>query len=253
MQVAMDACKAAGKGFINAMQVDDEAAIISFGSTPKLHQAFTKEKPLLLAAIDSIAASGATTLWDALFLALQYMPSATNANRSIIVVSDGADGSSTRNMTEVSNLARLQNVRIMTIALGPGASTTELDTLARRTAGRFYAVQEPAALIPLFASLVDSLVTSYDAAPMPTSPAMTLFPQPGRNELNVDITLGRGAEYSLSLHDVFGREMLRKQLSGGDDRLHERIDLAGVPPGIYFVQLRRNAEVILERRCVVAR
>ena len=96
----------------------DRAAVISFDSGVDLLQGFTDDPETLANAIRKIRAGGGTSLYDAVYLAINGAPSVfpglakepTDRRRVLIVISDGDDNSSRVSLTETLELAQRNNV-----------------------------------------------------------------------------------------------------------------------------------------------
>lgn len=145
-----EGAKAAGKAFIERMDgVTDEAAVIWFNSLPTLQQGMTSDKTLLDAAINVIPASGMTATWDAVWMALEHVQAqGANDCRTVIALTDGSDGASTRTPQELIAYAQDHHIRVFTVGLGTSINAAELEMIALLTGGRYY--QTPnAALLPM--------------------------------------------------------------------------------------------------------
>jgi len=96
----------------------DRASVISFDSGVDLLQNFTDDPETLANAIRKIRAGGGTSLYDAVYLAINGSPSVfpglakelTDRRRVIILISDGDDNSSRVSLTETLELAQRNNV-----------------------------------------------------------------------------------------------------------------------------------------------
>jgi hypothetical protein len=134
------AAKLFGGAFIDMMDgVLDEATVLWFNSTVAVWQQMTTIKPLLYGAVDGLPASGGTAIWDAASAGIyELINNGVNPGRGVILVTDGAEGSSTRSLSEVISLANRNQIRVYTIGVGTNVVETELRTLAEQTGGRYY-------------------------------------------------------------------------------------------------------------------
>ncbi|MBR9974973.1 MAG: VWA domain-containing protein, partial [Bacteroidetes bacterium] len=131
---------AGGMAFVGAMDgQNDEAAVIWFNTSSTLQQGMTSDTSLLNAAVQAIPASGATAVWDALYAGLQETANnGGNSCRAVVVLTDGADNSSTRTPAELIAFAQANHIRVFTIGLGSSFNSIEFQEIAGNTGGRYY-------------------------------------------------------------------------------------------------------------------
>src|SRR2546421_1842774 len=84
----------------------DRAMVISFDSGVELNQDFTDDPEKLADAVRKIRAGGGTSLYDAVYLAVNQKLSGTNGRRVIILITDGDDNSSRVSLTETLEAAQ---------------------------------------------------------------------------------------------------------------------------------------------------
>jgi VWFA-related protein len=142
--------KTSSKQFVDDLNLDDEAAIIKFGSIIELEQPFTNDKNALDNAIDNpyTGTGGATVLYDAIWYAIDLIDrtAVQQNNRVIIVISDGRDENpskpglqgSVKTLEEVINHAKETGVSIFTIGLGDPIIVDVMSQLASETGGQFF-------------------------------------------------------------------------------------------------------------------
>lgn len=132
--------KAAAYAFIDLMDgIGDEAAVLSFNHTVTVHQSMTSDRSMLSAAVDQLAATGATAIWDATYRGIQEVVNdGGNTCRAVVALTDGGDGSSSHTPPEIIALANRHNIRVFTIGLGTGINATELEFIAKLTGGRYF-------------------------------------------------------------------------------------------------------------------
>ncbi len=150
------AAKAGGHAFIDKMDgIADEASIITFNDRVSILQQMTTIKPMLHSAVDAFGASGGTALWNAAWEGVQYVAgNGYNYCRAVVVMTDGVDGSSTRTMPEVVDLAKQHDIPVHTIGYGI-QSFQELEQLALQTGGTFYKTQDPGEIPAIYEELYD--------------------------------------------------------------------------------------------------
>ncbi len=94
----------------------DKALVISFDSGVDLLQDFTDDPEVLADAVRRIRAGGGTSLYDAIFLAVNEKLSVQDGRRVIILISDGDDNSSRLSLTETLEAAQKSDVSIYAIS-----------------------------------------------------------------------------------------------------------------------------------------
>lgn len=144
----MDTMREAAVQFVQQMGDDDYISIIGFSTEPYLvveHTQVGPNRDKIVNAIQSLSASGDTTLFDAIgdsgtLLTETTLPSTANA---LVVLTDGQDTRSYRfdNNTAV-NEALANNATVFTIAYGRDADESTLENLAVRANGKFFAGDE---------------------------------------------------------------------------------------------------------------
>lgn len=174
--------KAAAKFFERLIRPQDQAAIFSFSTDVVLQQEFTNRVPLLINATKQLKAGGATSLYDAIYRAANYLKPA-QGRRIIVMVTDGGD--TTSNKTLKLALQQAQDVDAVIYAIYTGrlwnslnlrdlAAERALAALTKETGGEVYQPNlsalddttkddEPALkeLDAAFTKLADELRTQY--------------------------------------------------------------------------------------------
>jgi VWFA-related protein len=114
---------AAGEFFYTTLRRGtDKALVITFDKTAVLAQDFTDNTELLSKAIGKTRAGGNTALFDAAYLAMAERLLGQNGRHVIIVISDGDDNSSEKNIDEVIETAQKTD----TVIYAVGTSSPEL-------------------------------------------------------------------------------------------------------------------------------
>jgi len=130
--------KSAISMFIDLLQREDEASLITFDGNVRVDQGFTLDRQLLHSALDSVMiGSGGTAMWNALRKAIFHLD-AHPAPKAIVLLSDGMDSYGRDGIYDVVGRALEANIRIYPIGLGKYIDRGVLDSLATMTGGRFY-------------------------------------------------------------------------------------------------------------------
>lgn len=90
--------------------------------------------------------------------------------------------------------------------------------------------------------------TALAAAPVAAAPAFTLFPNPSRGQLTVQITGQKGQDYKLRLTNVLGRELRLQAVRPDQAADGVALDLSGLPAGLYFYSLLIDDKVVSTKR-----
>lgn len=123
MEDKMATVQAAAIGFVRALRPEDEAELIDFGSRVTVAAPFSRDRAALEKSIRGTVASGSTSLYNAVYIALKELKKvqgragADLRRQAIVVLSDGEDTSSLVSFDEVLELAKRSETAIYAIAL----------------------------------------------------------------------------------------------------------------------------------------
>ena len=141
--------RAAARFFEKILRLQDQAALFAVSTDIIPMQDFTNKARLLNEATKLLQASGATSLYDGIYLAADYLKK-TKGRRVIVIVSDGGDTTSRVKLTEA--LARTQEADAVIFNVYTGvisnsqnirdlAAERAMQTLTQQTGGEVYAPQ----------------------------------------------------------------------------------------------------------------
>ena len=168
-------------GFIQRMRPEDLLTIVDFDSRAEILQGFTADQPRLTAAIRRTTAGGSTSLYNAVYVALNEFKKIRAANaqnevrrQAIVVLSDGEDTSSLVPFEEVLELAKRTEVAIYAIGLKDGGggprnrpmggfseSDFVLKQFAQETGGKAFFPTSAEELSVIYGSVADELAAQY--------------------------------------------------------------------------------------------
>jgi Ca-activated chloride channel family protein len=180
----------AARGLVQALRPDDAAGLTTFSEPVRLTVPLSTDRRDLAAGIDALQAAGATSLHDAVFLALQRRPADTGATRPVMLVfSDGLDTASWLTQAHVLEAARRSGTLIHVVELG--ATSSEMVSFARSLAeaggGRQWSARSPRELRELFGKVLDELRSRY---------LLTYYPEgvarEGWHDVRVSLKRARG-------------------------------------------------------------
>ncbi len=148
-----------------ALGPDDEAALVAFDSQSRTLAPFTRERPALMRALDSLRHFGATALHDSLERAAEDVAAQGEGRRAVVVVTDGVDTTSRRSPEDVVARSKALDVPIYALSvvsplddprsrlftgrerpLAAHAGQAQLDRYARLSGGGAFVVSDFPAL-----------------------------------------------------------------------------------------------------------
>lgn len=187
---------AAAQTFVGAKQPGDRVEVLAFGryaiGLTKFSTAAT-DAQAALAGIAPDAESG-TALWDAVVRAANALQREQQPGRVIVVVTDGADVSSTATLESAVAAAQRARAEVYAIGIaGHDFTAAPLRELAERTGGLFLEASSSAELTALYARIDDALAhtwqLSYSTAARPGDDLKLTTIVPGSGNATRDVTV----------------------------------------------------------------
>ncbi|HEU4391206.1 MAG TPA: VWA domain-containing protein [Blastocatellia bacterium] len=152
----------------------DKILFVTFDSEVQMHVDFTDSEEELIKAIRSVKANGYTRLYDAAYRVVEEKlanPEAVDARRVLVVLSDGEDTGSDRNLKESIEIAQNNDVTIFGIStknftgITRGMVTNEDDKLLRHlcddTGGQLFLPSQKRELFESFTQVSYNLRSEY--------------------------------------------------------------------------------------------
>lgn len=175
MDQALPTLQEAAKNFVGRLRPRDLAQVIDFDSRVEVRQPFTANQDDLEAAIGQMVASGSTSLYNAIYIALKELGKVRAVSdedvrrQALIVFSDGEDTSSLISFEEVLDLAKRSETVVYTIMLrgadvqprGFREAEFVMRQLANETGGRSFSPQRIEDLSGVYAQISDELASQY--------------------------------------------------------------------------------------------
>jgi tight adherence protein B len=153
--------KAAAKAFLSQLPPAVQVALVRFADKATLAVGLTTDRARLGRAIDGLAASGSTALYRGLALAAQTL-GRVQAQRNIVLFSDGADTVGGPNLTQVTRSASGISAPVTAVALStPDLDGAALGALAQGTKGRVVSVAQSAQLAGAFREVAKEISSQY--------------------------------------------------------------------------------------------
>src|SRR5215472_13348803 len=156
----------------------DKALVISFDSGVELLQDFTDDPEKLADKIRKIRAGGGTSLYDAIYLAVNQKLAGQDGRRIVILITDGDDNSSRVSLTETLEAAQRNEVTVYGISTNStaffGSKEQErgdktLRRLAEETGGKAFLPLKIQDLASSFLNIHDELRSQYQIGYRPTN------------------------------------------------------------------------------------
>lgn len=181
MAHALPVAKRAAARLVRTLRPGDEAQVAQFSRSLQVLQDSTGDQASLVRAIERVAPSGETALYNALYVTLKELGRTRTddlARRAIVLLSDGEDTVSMVNDEQLLDLARRAGVAVYAIGLltAPAAGqradsvpTYFLTVLARETGGRAFFPRTLGELDGVYDSIARELRTLYGVGYVPQS------------------------------------------------------------------------------------
>lgn len=173
----------AGEGLTTALRKDDRAALITFSHMVDLRVPMTGDFQSIRTALATLTGSGATSLRDAVHLALQLQPR-DRSRPLMLLFTDGHDTASWLTEDAVVDSARRSGVVIHAVRV---ESDALLDRLTQISGGRTWSATSDRQLQELFTRALDEMRARYLLTYTPRG-----VRQPGWHELKVKLKNGGG-------------------------------------------------------------
>lgn len=175
LQHLIDACG----GLIDLLRDGDRAGLITFSTAVNVSVPATKDFGQVRRALASVKGGGATSLRDAVQLALETPPQ-ENSRVLILVFTDGDDTMSWLRDADVVESARRSGVVVHVVEVRGAIASRLLVDLTEAAGGRIFSAGSPGDLGRLFARALAEMRARYLLTFTPRAPAT-----PGWHELRV--------------------------------------------------------------------
>ena len=138
--------RAAAKFFERVVRPQDRAALFAVSTDVEVIQDFTNRLPALVNATKQLKPQGATSLYDGIYLAADYLK-APKGRRVIVIVSDGGDTTSQKGLLEALKNTQQADAVVYSVFTGNFgfsqnlrdlAGERALETLATETGGEVF-------------------------------------------------------------------------------------------------------------------
>jgi Ca-activated chloride channel family protein len=172
----------AGEGLTSALHPEDRAALITFSHAVDLRVPMTRDMKTIRRALGAMTGNGATSLRDAVHLALQLQPH--DLTRPLVLLfTDGHDTTSWLTEDDTIDSARRAGVVVHVVRV---ESDAVLDRLVEATGGRMWSANSDRDLHELFTRALDEMRARYLLSFTPRG-----VNKAGWHELKVKLKTGR--------------------------------------------------------------
>ncbi len=117
MRNKIDKSFSAVEQFLKTSLPGDEFFLVEFSDVPKLRVPFTPDADEIMTNLSLVRPQGWTSMFDAIYVAVNQMRLAKNPRKALLILSDGGDNNSRYSGGEVINLLREADVRVYAVGL----------------------------------------------------------------------------------------------------------------------------------------
>ncbi|MEX1255005.1 MAG: VWA domain-containing protein [Dehalococcoidia bacterium] len=157
----LEQAKAAAKQFLQGLRPQDSVAIVKFSTGVQTVLPFTQDKAAAAAAIDTLVADGATTLYQATVDSTSIAAASGGTRRAVVLLSDGLDFGSQVSREDGLADVGTTGVPVFVIGLGTELDRAYLNELADASGGQFAETPTPEGLTLLYQSVSELLRGQY--------------------------------------------------------------------------------------------
>ncbi len=128
--------------FIQSVQfgAGDLVEITSFSTGVRLEQEFCDDSSLLIQKINQLSTDDMTSLYDALYTAVERVAAQTGA-RCVIAFTDGNDNYSSCSQEDVIEVAKRYHVPVFIIGIG-SIDSSQINYISSQTGGKYYNIND---------------------------------------------------------------------------------------------------------------
>lgn len=225
------------KSFIDLMDSQDEAAIISFNQNVTVNQTLTRDHDDLKAAAEAGVVAQNSRLYDAIDAAIEQIKLSTNTlgTHTIIVLSDGYDVGSTLTLTDLA--AHLKDISVSVFPIGYGSSinTKTMLNLATGTGGYYYdAATDSSQFSEIFTEISDRLNNEYRLTYTTSVSAC------GSHDIGVNVSTGEGTKTYTGTFDKCASIDPDTSTSSSHKKGGGSLDLATLLAGVLSLSIVRR-------------
>jgi tight adherence protein B len=155
---------AAARSFVSIKATGDRFGLIAFGETANEQSAVSSSTGDLVTGLEAmqVDTSGGTALYDAVRQAARALRSDPLAGRVIVLLTDGRNVGSGATLGDAVVAAQKAGAVVYAVGIkGPQFDPAPLETLARKTGGRYVLASSSARLSAIYAAIASELSRSW--------------------------------------------------------------------------------------------
>ena len=180
MTLILDRVKEAAEQFLIRLLPEDSGRVGAFNDKIEFHpeDAFTNDRDLLIRSLKELDFGYPTRLWDAVDESIRRLEP-VEGRKTVLVFTDGADTASRRDLDDVMEQARAQEIMVYAIGLETeifngqrrqrSSPDRGLKKLAEETGGGFFLLKKEDELGPTFTRVAQELHSQYVLGFSPTT------------------------------------------------------------------------------------
>jgi|1186.fasta_scaffold02776_2 tight adherence protein B len=158
LRAALDAAQT----LIDQKSFRSEVAVYGFSQRPYVIHQWATDRSAFQASLASVSVTHGTALWDAVTYASQELRGRTGSSKAIVVLTDGADNSSTATAVSATAVARSVGAHVYAVGLpGVRSEATDVQALVDETGGDFIRVSSLTDLKSVYSGLATRLKQQY--------------------------------------------------------------------------------------------
>lgn len=162
---------AAASSFLKSSNAEDEFFLVEFNERARLRVPFTRDWRGIEAFIARAKPFGLTSLFDALHMALGQMKQAKNSRRAVVILSDGGDNFSRRNLRQMRDTLMEAGVQVYSLGIFDADSSKRpaeerrgrvlLDQVALQTGGQEFPLRDSEGMADIGTRLARDMRDQY--------------------------------------------------------------------------------------------
>lgn len=158
----LELAKEAALRTVELLRDQDTVGVIAFDSSPwwVVEPVLLSERDKVMNAIQGIQPNGGTEIYSAVETGLNRMLDVNAQRRHIILLTDGQSGSRS-SYGVLTSAMRENDITMSTVAVGDGADTALLESLARDAQGRYYFTNDQSTIPAIFSRETTMMSRTY--------------------------------------------------------------------------------------------
>ncbi len=158
----LELAKEAALRTVELLRDQDTVGVIAFDSSPwwVVEPVQLNERDRVMSAIQGIQPSGGTEIYTAVETGLNRMLDVKAQRKHIILLTDGQSGSRS-GYGGLTSAMRENDITMSTVAVGDGADTALLESLARDAQGRYYFTNDQSTIPAIFSRETTMMSRTY--------------------------------------------------------------------------------------------